>query len=283
MNSQEYIEVSISITPFSEENAEIVTAEISELPFESFSTEGETLKCYIQKDLYDAQALKVVISGLDYLDVKVEYSANLMPAVNWNAVWESTHEPVLVEDFCWVYAPFHSINTEVKYNILIEPKMSFGTAHHSTTYMMLSFLRDEELEGRKVLDMGSGTGVLAILAKMKGAAETDAIDNDEWAYRNALENVEANGCTGINVLLGDAQLLNEKGLYDVVIANINRNILLRDMHAYIEHLNTGGTLLLSGFYEHDIPSIRQEAEKNGMAFESFRERNEWVACKFVKK
>jgi ribosomal protein L11 methyltransferase len=206
-----------------------------------------------------------------------------MPDENWNAVWESTHEPVLVEDFCWVYAPFHSINTEVKYNILIEPKMSFGTAHHSTTYMMLSFLRDEELEGRKVLDMGSGTGVLAILAKMKGAAETDAIDNDEWAYRNALENVEANGCTGINVLLGDAQLLNEKGFYDVVIANINRNILLRDMHAYIEHLNTGGILLLSGFYEHDIPSIRQEAEKNGMAFESFRERNEWVACKFVKK
>jgi ribosomal protein L11 methyltransferase len=256
-------------------------SDLGDVGFESFVDTDTGLKAYIPKLDFDENAVKRVIDNVE--NCSVTYAVEEMPDENWNAVWESTHEPVLVEDFCWVYAPFHSINTEVKYNILIEPKMSFGTAHHSTTYMMLSFLRDEELEGRKVLDMGSGTGVLAILAKMKGAAETDAIDNDEWAYRNALENVEANGCTGINVLLGDAQLLNEKGLYDVVIANINRNILLRDMHAYIEHLNTSGTLLLSGFYEHDIPSIRQEAEKNGMAFESFRERNEWVACKFVKK
>lgn len=275
-----YIELTLEIEPISP-FSDIIMSDLGDVGFESFVDTDTGLKAYIPKPDFDENAVKRVIDNVE--NCSVTYAVEEMPDENWNAVWESTHEPVLVEDFCWVYAPFHSINTEVKYNILIEPKMSFGTAHHSTTYMMLSFLRDEELEGRKVLDMGSGTGVLAILAKMKGAAETDAIDNDEWAYRNALENVEANGCTGINVLLGDAQLLNEKGLYDVVIANINRNILLRDMHAYIEHLNTGGTLLLSGFYEHDIPSIRQEAEKNGMAFESFRERNEWVACKFVKK
>lgn len=275
-----YIELTLEIEPISP-FSDIIMSDLGDVGFESFVDTDTGLKAYIPKSDFDENAVKRVIDNVE--NCSVTYAVEEMPDENWNAVWESTHEPVLVEDFCWVYAPFHSINTEVKYNILIEPKMSFGTAHHSTTYMMLSFLRDEELEGRKVLDMGSGTGVLAILAKMKGAAETDAIDNDEWAYRNALENVEANGCTGINVLLGDAQLLNEKGLYDVVIANINRNILLRDMHAYIEHLNTGGTLLLSGFYEHDIPSIRQEAEKNGMAFESFRERNEWVACKFVKK
>ena len=275
-----YIELTLEIEPISP-FSDIIMSDLGDVGFESFVDTDTGLKAYIPKPDFDENAVKRVIDIVE--NCSVTYAVEEMPDENWNAVWESTHEPVLVEDFCWVYAPFHSINTEVKYNILIEPKMSFGTAHHSTTYMMLSFLRDEELEGRKVLDMGSGTGVLAILAKMKGAAETDAIDNDEWAYRNALENVEANGCTGINVLLGDAQLLNEKGLYDVVIANINRNILLRDMHAYIEHLNTGGTLLLSGFYEHDIPSIRQEAEKNGMAFESFRERNEWVACKFVKK
>lgn len=275
-----YIELTLEIEPISP-FSDIIMSDLGDVGFESFVDTDTGLKAYIPKPDFDENAVKRVIDNVE--NCSVTYAVEEMPDENWNAVWESTHEPVLVEDFCWVYAPFHSINTEVKYNILIEPKMSFGTAHHSTTYMMLSFLRDEELEGRKVLDMGSGTGVLAILAKMKGAAETDAIDNDEWAYRNALENVEANGCTGINVLLGDAQLLNEKGLYDVVIANINRNILLRDMHAYIEHLNTSGTLLLSGFYEHDIPSIRQEAEKNGMAFESFRERNEWVACKFVKK
>ena len=275
-----YIELTLEIEPISP-FSDIIMSDLGDVGFESFVDTDTGLKAYIPKPDFDENAVKRVIDNVE--NCSVTYAVEEMPDENWNAVWESTHEPVLVEDFCWVYAPFHSINTEVKYNILIEPKMGFGTAHHSTTYMMLSFLRDEELEGRKVLDMGSGTGVLAILAKMKGAAETDAIDNDEWAYRNALENVEANGCTGINVLLGDAQLLNEKGLYDVVIANINRNILLRDMHAYIEHLNTSGTLLLSGFYEHDIPSIRQEAEKNGMAFESFRERNEWVACKFVKK
>jgi ribosomal protein L11 methyltransferase len=275
-----YIELTLEIEPISP-FSDIIMSDLGDVGFESFVDTDTGLKAYIPKLDFDENAVKRVIDNVE--NCSVTYAVEEMPDENWNAVWESTHEPVLVEDFCWVYAPFHSINTEVKYNILIEPKMSFGTAHHSTTYMMLSFLRDEELEGRKVLDMGSGTGVLAILAKMKGAAETDAIDNDEWAYRNALENVEANGCTGINVLLGDAQLLNEKGFYDVVIANINRNILLRDMHAYIEHLNTGGILLLSGFYEHDIPSIRQEAEKNGMAFESFRERNEWVACKFVKK
>ena len=174
-------------------------------------------------------------------------------------------------------------NANAKYNILIEPKMSFGTAHHATTYMMISLLRDEDITNKTVLDMGSGTAVLAILAEMRGAKYVEAIDNDEWAYNNALENIENNNCKNIKAILGDASALTADKKFQLIIANINRNILLRDMKHYIAVLEQGGTLLLSGFYEHDIPAIRQEAESNGMKFETYKERNEWVACKFTKQ
>ena len=181
MNSQEYIEVSIRITPFSEENAEIVTAEISELPFESFTMEDPYLKCYIQKELYDAQDLKVVLSGVEGMGFDIDFTADLMPAVNWNAVWESNFEEVLVADRVAIRAPFHAPHPELgSLDIVIMPKMSFGTGHHSTTRLMVEMLLGMDVEGRKGLDMGSGTGVLAIAACKRGATAVDAVDIDEF-------------------------------------------------------------------------------------------------------
>ena len=194
MNSQEYIEVSVHITPFSEEYAEIITAEISELPFESFSTEGEVLKCYIQKDLYDPQALKVLLSGLDYLECKVDFSANLVPAVNWNAVWESQFTPIVVDGKCTIKASFHEGLKKTRFNITIDPKMAFGTGHHQTTFMMCRALlqNEEAVRGKVVMDMGCGTAILAILAaKMKGS-QVYGIDIDAVAAISAYDNSRLN-------------------------------------------------------------------------------------------
>lgn len=274
-----YIEITLDVNPLVP-FADIIMCELGEVGYESFVSTSTGFKAYIPKDLYNENLLKQTLNV--YTECKVKYSNEEIPDQNWNAVWENSHEPVMVEDFCWVYAPFHGTNNSCQYNILIEPKMSFGTAHHSTTYMMLSLIRDEEMVGKRVLDMGSGTGVLSILAEKRGAKHIEAIDNDEWAYRNALENVENNNCHNIDVLLGDASLLTNNKKFDIIIANINRNILLRDMHRYINVLEKDGTLLLSGFYSHDIPSIQEEAEKLGMKFDCHKERNEWVACRFIK-
>ena len=183
MNSQEYIEVSIKITPFNEENAEIVTAEVSELPFESFSNEDPYLKCYIQKDLYDAQALKLYLSGLDGYGFNIEHSANLIPATNWNAVWESQFNPIVVDNLCTIKASFHEGLKRTRFNITIDPKMAFGTGHHQTTYMMCRALLQNEdaVRGKVVMDMGCGTAVLAILAAKMKASKVYGIDIDAVA------------------------------------------------------------------------------------------------------
>ena len=276
----EYAEITLKIEPVMP-FSDILMYEMGEIGCESFVTTDDGFKAYIPSSDLNTDALNDILANVG--ECNIQYDINIIPDQNWNAVWESTHEPVLVDDFCWVYAPFHGTNANAKYNILIEPKMSFGTANHATTYMMISLLRDEDITNKTVLDMGSGTAVLAILAEMRGAKYVEAIDNDEWAYNNALENIENNNCKNIKAILGDASALTADKKFQLIIANINRNILLRDMKHYIAVLEQGGTLLLSGFYEHDIPAIRQEAESNGMKFETYKERNEWVACKFTKQ
>ena len=190
MNSQEYIEVSVKILPFSEENAEIVMAEISDLPFESFSIEEPYLKCYIQKEAYDAQDLKVMLSGIDGMGFTLEHSANLMPAVNWNALWESQFTPIVVDGKCTIKATFHKDLKRTRFNITIDPKMAFGTGHHQTTYMMCRALLDNESEikGKVVMDMGCGTAILAILAAKMGAEKVYGIDIDAVAAISAYDN-----------------------------------------------------------------------------------------------
>ena len=284
MNSQEYIEVSVHITPFSEEYAEIVTAEISELPFESFSTEGEVLKCYIQKELYDAQILKVLLSGLDYLDCKVDYSANLMPAVNWNAVWESQFTPIVVDGKCTIKASFHEGLKKTRFNITIDPKMAFGTGHHQTTYMMCRALlqNEEAVRGKVVMDMGCGTAILAILAAKMKASQVYGIDIDAVAAISAYDNARRNRVgTRIETYCGDASLL-QRNTYDVFLANINRNILLQDIPTYAACIRKGGLLFVSGFYLEDMPMIVGMTTSVGLNYVSHDTVDNWCCIKFSR-
>ncbi|MBQ3246259.1 MAG: 50S ribosomal protein L11 methyltransferase [Bacteroidales bacterium] len=284
MNSQEYIEVAVKITPYTEENAEIVTAEISELPFESFSSEDPFLKCYIQKDMYDAQALKVVLSGLDGLGFTIEHTATLVPPVNWNAVWESQFPPIVVDNTCTIKASFHEGLKKTRFNITIDPKMAFGTGHHQTTYMMCrALLRNEEsVRDKVVLDMGCGTAVLAILAAKMKARKVYGIDIDAIAAISAYDNARLNKVgTRIETYCGDASLL-QRNTYDVILANINRNILLQDIPTYALSLHKDGLLFVSGFYVEDMPMLIGMAQNSGLEYVSHDSIDNWCCIKFRK-
>lgn len=284
MNSQEYIEVTVKITPFSEENAEILTAEISELPYESFTVEEPYLKCYIQKELYDQQALKVLLNGIDDYGFEVEYSSNLMPAVNWNAVWESQFTPIIVDGLCTIKASFHEGLRRTRYNITIDPKMAFGTGHHQTTYMMCRALlqNEEAVRGKVVMDMGCGTAVLAILAAKMKASHVYGIDIDAVAAISAYDNARLNRVGKvIETYCGDASLL-QRNSYDVLLANINRNILLQDIPTYSLCLHKGGLLFVSGFYLEDMPMIVGVAQNAGLEYVSHDTIDNWCCIKFVK-
>ena len=276
-----YAEVTIRLNPVEPFRDILIYYLGEEGPYDSFEETRDGLKAYVPMEQYDVAFLQSVVHD-ECVGCEVNLSMQEMPDRNWNEEWERQHQPVLVDDFCWVRAPFHPHRDDVQYEIEIEPKMSFGTAHHQTTYMMLSLLRDVAMEKKRVLDMGSGTAVLAILARMKGAAYVEAIDNDEWAYRNAQENVERNGCGDIVCLLGDASLLTADKHFDIIIANINRNILLRDMAAYAAVLADGGTLLLSGFYQNDVASLVEKASTLGLTLADQRSRDGWQALRLVK-
>ena len=279
-----YTEVTITISKTDPYRDLLIYSLGDEGPYDSFENTANGVKAYVETEKYDEEFLVSSLEELKAMDEHLEYSYAVqeMPDKDYNEEWERQHQAVLVDGFCWVRAPFHPHRDDVKYEIEIEPKMSFGTAHHATTYLMLSLLEQEELEGRRVLDMGSGTGVLAILAAMKGASYVEAIDVDEWAFRNAKENFERNRVS-VTPLLGDASLLTVDKHFDVILANINRNILMRDMKAYARVLNPGGTLFLSGFYEHDVDALLAVAEELGLRPVLQKSRNEWTALKLEKK
>ncbi len=285
MNSQEYIEVAVKITPFSEENADIVTAEVSELPFESFTAEDPYLKCYIQKEFYDQQALKVVLGGISDYGFDVDFSANLMPAVNWNAIWESQFTPIVVDGLCTIKASFHEGLRRTRYNITIDPKMAFGTGHHQTTYMMCRALLQNEdaVRGKVVMDMGCGTAVLAILAAKMKASHVYGVDIDAIATISAYDNARKNRVgTLVETYCGDASLL-QRNSYDVLLANINRNILLQDIPTYSLCIHKGGLLFVSGFYLEDMPMIVSVAQNAGLEYISHDSIDNWCCIKFIKK
>jgi ribosomal protein L11 methyltransferase len=273
-----YIEYNFTVYP-KEPTTEILIAELGLAGFESFVENENGVIAYIQKDDWNAEVLKGIFI-LTSDEFSIEYEQKEIEQTNWNAEWEKNFQPIQVDDLVSIRAPFHK-NPNLKYDIVIEPKMSFGTGHHETTHMMVQHLLQLELENKKVLDMGCGTGILAIFAEMKGANPTDAIDIDNWCYQNSLENVERNNCHHISVFEGDSSLLVNKK-YDLIIANINRNILLMDIKIYAGCLNDNGILLLSGFYQDDIPMIDQEVSKYGLKLETVIERNNWVALKYVK-
>ncbi len=258
--------------------SDILIAELGEVGFESFVENEDGVLAYIQKDDWSERILETV-EILDNELFTVNFAVKEIEQENWNATWEENFEAIQVADQCVVRAPFHE-KPNVQYDIVIEPKMSFGTGHHETTHMMLQFILENDFEGKDVLDMGSGTGVLAILAAMKNAGHVDAIDIDNWCYLNAKENVERNNCGHISVFEGDSSLLG-KQKYDIILANINRNILLADIPVYTENLRENGILFLSGFYEEDIPLISEECLKSGLKFEKNLQKNNWVAVKYV--
>lgn len=277
MSDNIYIEYIFNVTPL-QPASDILIAELGEAGFESFVESESGVLAYIQKKDWNQDILND-IRILDNSIGKIGYIFKEIAQENWNATWEKNFNPITVGDQCEVRAPFHD-KSNVEFDIVIEPKMSFGTGHHETTYMMLQFILDNDLQGKTVLDMGSGTGVLAILASMKGAKAADAIDIDNWCYLNAKENIERNNRTNINVYEGDAGLLVNKK-YDVILANINRNILLVDIPTYARSLNKNGTLILSGFYKNDIQVITEKCNETGLKFEKNLEKNNWVAVKYV--
>lgn len=262
--------------------SDILLAELGELAFDSFVETNEGLSAYIQS-ADDSDDLLNDIYILNNPEFKVSYVTEEIEQINWNEEWEKNFEPINVDDLCYVRAPFHEAKN-VPYEIVIEPKMSFGTGHHETTFMMMKHLLTIDVTDMEVLDMGCGTAILAILALMKGAKHADAIDIDNWCYLNSVENAERNNITNIDVYEGDAELLADKtNKYNLVIANINRNILLNDMQAYAKTLKTGGTILFSGFYTEDITAIEEAANQQNMFLDHQLERNNWASLKFIKK
>lgn len=286
---------------------DLLQDDLASLGFESFETEDGVFKAYAPAKEYEAR--KAEIDALLEPITEIESREDeLIPDQDWNAVWESQYEPVRFGDFCFVHAPFHTPLKEVRYNIEIEPKMSFGTAHHPTTSLMIRFLEENPPQGESVLDMGCGTAVLGILAAMQGAVSVDCIDIDEWAYRNAAENAVRNGFPALvypegsvqnigalserlssivpdvrfRVFQGDAALL-EGGRFDRIMANINRNILLRDMSHYADCLQNGGLLYLSGFYLQDMEMLEQECNAHRLFYRRHLASDAWVAMEFIKK
>ena len=273
-----YIGYHFQISPL-ELGSEILIAELGEKAFESFIETETGISAYVQKDLWNENILDD-IQILANPEFTISFSFEEIEQVNWNEEWEKNFEAIEVDGKCHVRAPFHE-KTTAEYDIVIEPKMSFGTGHHETTHMMIQHILETDCTNKKSLDMGCGTAILAILAEMKGAQPIDAIDIDNWCYLNSIENAERNNCKHISVYEGDADLLVGKR-YDIIIANINRNILLNDMQTYVDCLNDNGLLFLSGFYTEDIPVISESCVSKGLTYVKQFERNNWVALKFTK-
>ncbi|KAB2871909.1 MAG: 50S ribosomal protein L11 methyltransferase [Bacteroidales bacterium] len=273
-----YTELVISVTPPGEETNSILIAQLSELGFESFMEDDKGFRAYIKsnKDFSAEQAIESLFLPEG---VSINFEVNSIADKNWNEVWESNFEPILVDNKCLVRASFHTNFPKTDYEIVIDPKMSFGTGHHQTTHLMINALLNTDVNGLTVLDMGCGTGVLAILAEMKGAANVVAIDIDEWAYRNSLENVTENKCTKTEVLLGDAALLAGKH-FDLIIANINLNILLNDLATYKSSLNVNGKLFMSGILRSDVNTLIQASEKLGLKHQETFYRDDWAMVSF---
>ena len=269
-----FYEVSI---PIKGEPVEQVLARLSVLGFDGFMEDDDQLKAYMEKGDIEAGSLQELLSDNDIAGARI----NEIEDRNWNAEWESDYEPVIIDGKIMVRAPFHDPVPGIEWDIIIEPKMSFGTAHHETTSQMLSLIARMDLAGKTVLDMGCGTAVLAILAFKKGAGSILAIDNDEWAYQNSLENTLLNDAPDIEVLSGDRQSI-ENRYFDIIFANINRNILLEDIPHYAAALNPGGILMMSGFYRDDLEQIKERSAACMLRLADARSKNNWTAAIFIK-
>jgi len=277
----DYIELTCKITPYNIEISEILSAQLGELGFESFVEQPDSLQAYIIQPDFDEVKINDFFSEFKS-DSIIEISHQLMKEENWNETWEKNYfEPIIIDNQCVIRSSFHAEFPEIKYRITIDPKMAFGTGHHETTSLMIKEILKLQPQNKSVLDMGCGTGILAILCALKGSENITAIDNDVWSFRNTIENIELNNVKNINVLLGDVKDI--EGLkFDIIIANINKNVLLADISNYAISLNENASLFLSGFYRSDFEDINKFAEKNGLKFQKIEEMNNWVMLQYLK-
>ncbi|MDP2722337.1 MAG: 50S ribosomal protein L11 methyltransferase [Bacteroidales bacterium] len=268
--------------PDHQDRTDMLIAELGEAGFESFEETETQLLAYIPEKDYKAN-LMAEIEYCQLPEVKNKITTEFINDRNWNELWESNYPPVMISETCIVRAPFHECPPNIEYDIVIKPKMAFGTAHHETTAQMLKVILKLDIAGKRVLDMGCGSGVLAILCSMKGTSEITAIDFDEWSVSNTIENSEINHIQNITILLGDADLLKSPMEFDVVLANINKNILLRDIPAYVGVLAPGGSIYFSGFYTADLKVITSVANTNHLTYIDSCSENNWVVAHFIKE
>jgi ribosomal protein L11 methyltransferase len=262
---------------------DILAAELGEIGFESFTTNEKGLTAYITQKNYNPEALEARLAVFPLEEVVIRYESELIIGRDWNEEWEKNYfKPIRIGNDCIIRASFHPEEEGFPYPIVIDPKMAFGTGNHETTFLMISEILKIDLKGKEVLDMGCGTAVLAILAAMKKAKRVVAIDIDEWAYVNAIENINLNRVENIRVVLGGAEMIADYAPFDIIFANINRNILLADMTIYARHLKTGGYLYMSGFYKEDVPVIEKELISQGLSVGAIAEKNNWVALRTGK-
>ena len=277
-----YLEVTFTVSPASETANDIIAALAADLGFESFVESPQGTIGYVPVNLYDEKALREAMTDFPMSDTSITFTTCEMEDKNWNEEWEKHFfEPIVVDSRCVIHSTFHKEYPKADFDIIINPQMAFGTGHHQTTRLIISYLLDINLQEKTVLDMGCGTSILAILASMRGAKQLTAIDIDEWCVNNSIDNLELNHIDNIKVFQGDASSLASEGPFDIIIANINRNILLADMQHYVARMNQGGEIYFSGFYESDLPMIQAEAERLGLRYLSHRTEKEWTAAQFA--
>jgi len=278
---QDYIALRIDAVQCSEDITDLLAAFLCDEGFESFKPDDCGLTAYVRTDLYDEGAVKKILEEFP-IDTDFTFSSETVKGEDWNEEWEKHYfQPIVVDDKCVVHSSFHKDVPSAEYDIVIDPKMAFGTGHHSTTSNMMRHILSSDMEGKSVIDMGTGTGILAILCKMKGADNVTGIEIDPFAWENAVENAALNNVK-VNMLCGDAGLLAGLDQADYFLANINRNVITSDIESYVSCLKQGGIMLLSGFYRSDIPIVEKAANEYGLFLESEKEDNDWVALRFKK-
>jgi len=276
-----YIQVRVDVTPCTTTATDLLAAFLADAEFESFVPDEKGLTAFVESSRYNNDEVERILAGFP-MDVKFTTTVEEIESRDWNEEWEKNYfKPIVIEDRCVIHSTFHNDVPSAEYDIVIDPKMAFGTGHHFTTALMIRYLLELDLEGKQLVDVGTGTGILAILAAMRGAGHVMAIEIDADACANALENIAING-VDIELYCGDASLLNEAVGADLLLANINRNIILNDIESYASALKTGGMMLLSGFYEKDIPMIAEAASEYGLVQADYKVDNDWVSVRFVK-
>ncbi len=276
-----HTKVVFTLTPNITEASEILIARLGEMEYESFIISDSGFEAYISEKDFNKELLKNL--STPFPEVEIEYSCETTPDQNWNKTWEENYfEPITIGNDVMIRGSFHKRDDSIKHDIVINPKMAFGTGHHETTGLMIRYILELELANRSILDMGCGTGILGILCSKLGAGNITGIDIEEWAFNNAIENCKINSVNNMNIIHGDAGNIDKKS-YDIVLANINRNILLNDISEYSKALNSKGLLILSGFYQTDLKTVSNEAKKHGLSFVSSKSDNNWVASSYRKE